>query len=324
MCVDVPHNNANEGRWHFYRALTGTRSPAAINAMKKALPDPSRPSEVLLFYYLQLKRWALVWLRDSGRDIFGTRRRKRFSDLLAFKGSGRGRECFVFANGPSVKKLDPDKVAAYSKQHDADIFCVNHYVSSEHAARTMVDFWVLSDPKILEVANETAEKARQDARRTIRKGIFVPEGTSDEVRGLLSGPCISFNDTETSCIFSKSIDPTYPRSYLSMSAYKALALAVYGGYKTIYVCGFDNTYIRNLGCDKENRIYRKDEHFDATAYPRDHQKRLLKHRKVSDELISNSRLFSDLFRFSRCNVINLDVESLTDAFRKEDHHDFYL
>lgn len=294
--------------------------------MKKALPDPSRPSEVLHFYYLQLKIWVRVWLKDSGADLFGNRRRKRFSDLLKFKGSGTGRECFVFANGPSISKLDPDKIGAYSKAQNADIFCVNHYVSTDYARRTMVDYWVLSDPNILQIDNDMAARARHDSKGIVRKRIFVPENIGNEVRSLMSVPCISFNDTETSCIFSTSIDPTYPRSYLSMSAYKALALAVYGGYKTIYICGFDNTYIRNLGCDRDNRIYRKDEHFDKAAYPRDHQKRLLNymHRRVSDELISNSRLFSDLRRFSRCNVINLDVESLTDAFRKEDHHDFYL
>lgn len=297
-----------------------------MDISKKALPDPSRPSEVFLFYSNEIQKLLKIWFRFHFFDPFGIKRKRSFKELINFKGAGSGKVCFVLANGPSLQKLDPQKVRSFCESNGADLFCVNYFVSSKFAETSGADYWVLSDPNSLDLSRQEAQNSFQNAERNVRKAIFVPlqyEGKLPENIGL---PIISFNDSVTSHIFSRSVSPVEPRSYASMSAYKALAIAVYGGYSSIYICGFDNTYVRNLGCDRDNRIYRINEHFDSKAYPNVDPVQYLnfKYRTVSDELIAYSKLFSDLWKFRGYNIINLDVDSLTDAFPKDDSLDLYI
>lgn len=293
---------------------------------KKALPDPSRPSEVLLYYSNQIQKLLRTWFRFYILDPFGKKRKRDYKELINFKGTGSGKACFVLANGPSLQKLDPQKVKSFCDSRDADLFCVNYFVNSKFAVITGADYWVLSDPNSLDLSRRDAQNAFLNAEELVQKAIFVPKQYEGKLPKKIGLPIISFNDTVTAHVFSRSISPVKPRSYASMSAYKALAIAIYGGYSPIYICGFDNTYVRNLGCDRDNRIYRINEHFDSKAYPNIDPIQYLnfKHRTVSDELIAYSKLFSDLWKFRGHNIINLDVDSLTDAFPKEDSLDLYI
>jgi hypothetical protein len=297
-----------------------------MSITKKALPDPSRPSEVFYYYSIQINKLLRTWFRLYILDPFGTKRKKDFHALINFKGTGSGKACFVIANGPSVQKLDPFKLKSYCEVNRADLFCVNYFVNSTFAATTGVDYWVLSDPNSLDLSREVVQSTFLNAEKLVRRGVFVPKQYEEHLPKKADLLKISFNDSVTSHIFSRSITPVKPRSYASMSAYKALALAVYGGYSPIYICGFDNTYPRNLGCDRDNRIYRINEHFDSKAYPNINPVQYLnyKYRKVSDELIAYSKLFSDLWKFRGHNIINLDIDSLTDAFPKDDSLNVYI
>jgi hypothetical protein len=46
-------------------------------------------------------------------------------------------------------------------------------------------------------------------------------------------------------------------------------------------------------------------------------------RNVAEELLAYSRLFSDLYGFSKFDIVNLDPDSLTDAFPKFHNLDIY-
>ncbi len=293
--------------------------------VKKSCPDPTKPKELLAHYFQQFYKWILIYYRDSLRDLSGKKRKKKFGALLHFKDSGKGKVAFVLANGPSIKKLDAHKIQAFKSSQNADIFCVNFFINSEFAETTEVDYWVISDPRSFDLTIEESAQAFQASKTLVRKALFTSNIYSSKIKGITATPVIEFNDIETSNIFSNNIDPRFPRSYLSMSAYKALALAVYANYDKIYICGFDNTYVRNLGCDRLNRIYRTNEHFDAKAYPNTNPIQLLnyQHRTVADELLAYTRLFNDLKKFPSHKVVNLDVDSLTDAFEKDDSLDFF-
>ena len=104
-------------------------------------------------------------------------------------------------------------------------------------------------------------KAFSEAEKNVRKGILSSEFHSEKIANKTNLPIIPFNDFETSWILSSNINPLYPRSFLTLSAYKALAIATYCGYDKVYICGFDNTYIRDLGCDENNKLYRIINHF---------------------------------------------------------------
>jgi hypothetical protein len=223
-----------------------------------------------------------------------------------------------------VNILSSSKLYQFKEHGKADMFCVNFFINSAFAIECPPDYWVLSDPYFFNFEFKRVQNAFENAKN-VKKGILVPENTRIPFSEEMNKSFVEYNDIETSGVFSNNINPLYPRSYLSMSAYKALALALYFGYDKYYICGFDNTYIRTLGCDEENRIYRKDEHFDQNAYPNDAKKSFLNYtsRTVKDEIIAYSRLFSDLYRFSKHPVYNLDPDSLTDCFSKKVDIDLY-
>ena len=297
-----------------------------IKIKNKACPDPSSPIETLVYYTLQLSFFLRISLYEQVTDPWGLKRRKDYQSLYKYQNSGKGRPCFVLANGPSVNQLDPIKIAAYCSKYHADVFCVNYFPNSEFAKKSGISYWVLSDPNSFDLTREENKEAFRNAQNIVKKGIFIAHSKTTLNLGI-NLPLIPFNDKATSHIFSHSIHPAYPRSYLSMTAYKALALAVFGGYSPIYIFGFDNTYIRQLNCDEKNRIYRMNEHFDKTVYAKTDTKRQylnFHYRTVADELIAYSRLFSDLKKFKNFPIVNIDINSLTDAFPKQNIIDVFL
>lgn len=161
------------------------------------------------------------------------------------------------------------------------------------------------------------------------KRLFVPTPHDKTLQNQLANVAVyPFCDAEDSWVFSRNISPLYPRSYVSMTAYKALAIALFLGYEKVYICGFDNTYIRNFHVDEANRVYRLDEHFDSVAYPNGKRRdywpaNTFGAGAVAELLVQYARLFKDLHRFPADRVINLDANSLVDAFAKSHDLDVY-
>lgn len=294
----------------------------------KSVPNPAYPLEIFRHYYEHLVKWILVGYRDSKFNFFGNKRALRFEKLLTHKNKGKGKIAFVLAGGPSINSLDPVKLRAYCDTHDGEMFCVNYFVNSEFAALAKIDNWVISDFNHFDFSRTDTQQAHENVNNGICKRVFAAEQYAGFLLGRTKPEVIPFNDTETSNIFSKNINPCYPRSFVSMTAYKALSLAVFMGFDKIYICGFDNTYIKDLGCDSDNKLYRKLVHFYTKPEGQDPEAEKanivrLRDRPVADELLAYSRLFSDLNRFKKWPIINLDPNSLTDAFPKEQSIDVF-
>jgi hypothetical protein len=299
----------------------------------KSVPNPNIPSEVFKHYKEHLIRWVHVFYREYLRDLSGSIRKKRFSKLMERKRIGAGKIAFVFASGPSINKLNPDKIRKVCKDINGEILCVNYFINSEFAKVTGMDYWLLSDPRHFDLSLIDTVIAHKKATEIVKNALFVPHFFMDKAIQISNLNIIPFNDIETSSIFSMNIDPCFPRSYVNMSAYKALAIAIFLGYDRIYIGGFDNTYIRDLGCDENNFIYRRTNHFygsqnDFLQPIRDYKMGLgvnekPRNRNVAEELMAYSRLFSDLSKFSKYDIVNLDPDSLTDTFPKNHILDVY-
>ena len=105
-----------------------------------------------------------------------------------------------------------------------------------------------------------------------------------------------------------------------MTAYKALSIACYMGYEKIYVCGFDNSYFKSIFVDKDNNVYYNDEHYYSPRRPIDLKYKVSHEgRSVGELLYTHHFLFKQLEKYRGFPIINLDEESLVDAFKK--HHD---
>lgn len=294
-------------------------------------PDANNLREILTYYRQHFLLWLYVFYVDSLRRPF-YKRRLRFKKLISLKDTKKGRVGIILANGPSINKISPKKLAAYISENQAEIFCMNYFVNSDFLKELGgVDYWVLSDPRHFDLEDEQTIMAHKNARKYVRKGLFLPElfenKTPDDFNKIV------FNDMQGSCVFSNNINPVYPRSYLTLTAYKAIALALHLNYDKVYIAGFDNTHILDIGCDAQNRIYRKKNHFyktkdDSDLANRDYKMGLGKNeaprqRNMAQEVRAYSRLFGDLYRFSQYEIYNLDTDSLTDAFKKSDELDIY-
>jgi hypothetical protein len=99
-----------------------------------------------------------------------------------------------------------------------------------------------------------------------------------------------------------------------MTLYKALSVAIWLGYDRIYVLGMDNTYPRNVYCDRDNRVLNLEIHAGREDYAADWSRL---YRGVGDLIYELAYLFYDARKFAAAGrVVNLDPYSLTDAFPK--------
>lgn len=235
----------------------------------------------------------------------------------------RGRKAFIFANGPSVRKLDPAKVRSF--QHEGyDVFAVNSYFHSEMSHMVLPNYFVLSDPAYFGHTTGLSEQRKQEVEGDLFKIVanncvlFAP---IEYYSKLDYTNKYAFCDAEN--IFSPNVcDITRPRGYLSMTAYKALSIACFLGYEHIYICGFDNNYFKTFVSDIDNKLYIEDIHF----YDNTRQRRYVEPHSfgwgdgsVGQALYLHHLLFEQLRKFSRYPIINLDPEGLVDCFNK--HHD---
>ena len=267
-----------------------------------------------------------LWKRIRSSLLYAFERVRFFqpySELRALKGSAQGRSAFVLANGPSVASLDPHKV----RERGFDIFAVNGYLWSEFAKIASPTHYVLSDPACFYTEHNKRRSENQiaiskkyigliDELGSLQAKLFVPMRFKHLVA---IQNVVGFCDVENE-LSNNVIDVTRPRGYMSMTAYKALAIALYLGYERVFICGMDNDYFKYLEADEENRLYYNDRHFfgegkkTSTAVDGD---------TVGEFLYTHHFLFSNFSKFPRERIVNLDKNSLNTHFPKRHVLDVY-
>lgn len=233
---------------------------------------------------------------------------KRTKEL---KNTKKDKKCFVLANGPSINLLNLEKIKKY-QESNFDVFCVNSYISTEMAKTIVPDYYVLSDP------SSFSEYAYEEIKllKELDISLFVPAQFS---KLKLINNYYIFNDFENR--FSRNIEPTKPRGYRTMTAYKALAIACFMGYDTIYICGFDNDYFKTISVDENNDIYIFDKHFYDSGLKVKSSPAVGK--GMGDLMWEYYRLFKNLELFTHHNIINLNKNGLIDTFSKKPDIDIY-
>jgi hypothetical protein len=279
------------------------------------------------FQYTKASIFEIIWYRLIKRltsFILYYRDRVKFrvhyKKLKNLNGSAVGKNAFVFANGPSLNKLDPRKI----KAHGFDIFAVNRYLLSSFGKIATPTTYILSDPiyfnedeniklttKQLKLAEEVEPVKKILNENNITT--FIPMGCLS--KSSLKNK-IGFCDIQNE--FSKNVcNILKPRGYMSMTAYKALAIALYLGYDNIYICGFDNDNFKRINVNINNNMFYKDEHFyDLTGSTANIEFSDYAD-SVGDILYRWHFLFSDLSKFPSNNITVLDEESLCTFFSKK-------
>lgn len=227
----------------------------------------------------------------------------------------------ILANGPSVNNYTVSEYQnlAYNK---VKVFAVNWFALSELYDVVKPNFYVLSDPAFKnELKNKTSKFYKKLLELDSGTLLFIP--SSWKIRPDLPVKIVTFNDKSLYGI-SKNLKPTFPRGYISLSAYKTIAIALYIGQGPIAIIGFDNTEFKHFESDELNQILlapNKDRHFFSQ------QSELINLTTdylygMSDVMFVASMHFKNLWKFPKDRIFNLDKNSLTDYFKKMDLENF--
>jgi hypothetical protein len=255
----------------------------------------------------------------------GPRHKLLLRSTAQLKDSKKGRIALVLGNGPSIRKINIRKVAL-EQQNKLDVFAVNWYPLTETGKLLTPDYLVLSDPamKPNNLKDPRCAQLWNLLSEDVQTKIVVPTSWSKFFHrdSTLNSRIIYFNDLGLEGV-STNVTPTKPRGYLSLTVYKALAMATHFGFDDIFILGVDNTMFHGLSVTVNNEIMVGDHHFYA--------------KQTTDQNMSNfySNGVADYFydisicflHLRRCfgqikNVYNLDFQSLVDCFQKRDPHHF--
>jgi hypothetical protein len=304
-----------------------TQRYIAENEYVMALPRVRQPGQAKRFYQdsvLSLLSRKLLSLRSlKGYLIEIITGWRWLIGMWRLRNSQYLYEAMVIGNGPSQGYLDTTMLVEFKKK-GGQLFAVNFWTENEFLSEIIPDYIVVSDPETLSVGAEehlidknNRLSAYLRANTSIK--IACPLRRCSELSKIFGEQrVIGFADSSLR-MWTKNINPLLPRGYLSMTLYKALALAIWFDYKKIFVIGMDNTYPRNIYCNRDNKFINHEMHAGGADYAVDQSAMF---NTVGDSLIEFSQLFFDARKFTRENVINLDQYSLTDAFNKMTIHDW--
>lgn len=223
----------------------------------------------------------------------------------------------VIGNGPSLKKIDWERVTI----DQPEIWVVNHFYRNVIPDKLPVSYYVLSDPDFFNFENSEIKSEVLIFARSKNCILILPHWAqifenSIQKYGL---EALFFDDREL-CSWTNNIKPTKPRGYLSLTAYKALAFALFLGYEVTYILGIDNTEFVNYASDDKNRILIRGNHsYEDSAKYQDLTEHFLD--GMSSALLSYSHSFGDLHNF-KGNIVNLDKDSLITCFAKQLSHEW--
>jgi hypothetical protein len=237
-------------------------------------------------------------------------------NLEALRGKFSSANALMAANGPSLLNLNFAKLRQLQKSQSIQVFGINysplfdlgitpdylvlsdHYMHPRNKIDFNTQFWIkvneCSEMKLITPANWC------DAR-------FFPECSA--------GKCLHFNDIGAEGLV-KGINPLRPRGYLSVTALKALAISDYLGFEEIGVIGLDNTFYMGLKVNQELKMIERAHHASKGQHFNPDLGDFWR-LGVSDYFYFVSLNFYYLKKFfSNRRFVNMDRESLVDAFEK--------
>ena len=234
--------------------------------------------------------------------------------LFKFKNIYKNKKVLIIANGPSSDQLTKEKITKFKKNGNK-IFAVNRFFNNKAFNFIDPDFLCLSDPNSFDKENRNLFLKRINKIKNLT--VFTPILHIKKYSKYFSyNSLVGFCDAEMT-IASNCISPIFPRSYVSSTTYKAIAISLWLGFKKIYIIGLDTSYLEKLRLDNRNNILFISEHSGETTKLNDYTKC---YKNVSDYIFEHYLLVKHAYKFNKKrNIINLGEYSLIDAFKKNKH-----
>lgn len=251
----------------------------------------------------------------------GPGRKQALRPLTKLQGSASGADVLVIGSGPSAERVNAREVARRQNAGDLVVIATNYFLSSTLARTITPDFLVWSDSVFSPMNRERNAKA-WDAiaeRPTVR--VVVPWTWQSVIAAMKTSSQFLYFDNDTLEGWSSNISPVKPRGYQGSTGVKALALGHYLAPRQQFVIGVDLSNYRNFSVDSSNRVLRHPSHVAGTdSGVQDISKGGI--NGLADSLYSVANQFLALrTHFSGLGIVNLDTDSLVDAFPKVTEHE---
>ena len=175
------------------------------------------------------------------------------SKTKSLSGVASNRRALVIGNGPSQGYLEASELNNFVKE-GGETYCVNSWYVNEKLSSHIPSWMLFSDPLTFEKKEPNTDKLINYLKNNLSIKIIVPTNMIKTLKDIgLKNQIYCFIDLELSIL--RGINPIFPRGYMSLTLYKALAWSIYLGYKSIGVIGMDNTLPRNIYNNEDNKVH---------------------------------------------------------------------
>ena len=234
------------------------------------------------------------------------------NSIQILEGSKKNKKALILGSGYSAKYI-LNLIKAGHKLNEIDIFCTNYFPIYQN--EIIPDYILLSDENVFDLTNSRTEKLMVWLKNNSSVKIFCPAHLKDKkLLEQVKNQILFFNDG-TSLGIGNNLNPMKPRSYISLSVMKCMALTIFMGYKRIYFIGVDSNQFFGVGYDKDDKIIQKnysiyDSDYDGARITQTYPNGL------TDYLYHFSLVFWQFGKFVNYQIYNLDKKSLLDNFKK--------
>lgn len=234
---------------------------------------------------------------------------------IKWKGKYEGKRCFIVGNGPSLRKQELRKI------HNEYVFTVNQMMKSELYQDLNSDFHVIADPLYFDInPNKEEHKVVINTIKKInylnkKPECFFPVSVKKEVNRL------GLSDLNINYFFPtlSTYDGMNPKINLQKGVYiyntvtqYAIQIAIYMGFKEIYLLGCDMTGYKEVE-QFANNSFSEQTHV-YTESEEDMKKALHKERSCEQWFVGFGKMFTDYRRlYEYCQKKNIKLINLTNG-----------
>lgn len=246
----------------------------------------------------------------------GRGRRQALDTTRMVAETAAGSDVLVIGSGPSASRLKRSTVVEAQKTGGILVVATNFFLASDLGKTITPDYLVWSDDIFHPSRSEKNPQAWEGLATRPQITLVTPWTWRRDIERLgIPNPVVYFDD-DTLEGWSRNISPLHPRGYQGSTGQKAIAFATHLGARQTLIIGIDLSYFRHFTVDEHNRLFRNPIHLKGTdtGVAELTPQTLL---GLADELYSASNTFRYLHtHFRGKNIINLDQNSLIDAFPK--------